>query len=362
MCERILFRMDEQTILRGIQERLDTSVEPPKLGNQFLEDSALRDYIGLYLSELGLDSNQEISILETLVGLGDRVIDYAKDSQLAEMMPPTLQLFDAYGKKINRIHVPESMERLRKAALKERIIADMYGLKQGVASRFVQMIKMYLFHASSGMWGGPMAVTDGAASLVQAEIVRVESAGNLDPASQEYLRDIKKCFERLTSSDPDQSWIAGQWTMEKEGHIEPIDRIQSIAISTDKSRVYKLYGIKWYTATPQGDISIALARIIDPVTKKPQERLSAFLVNIKGPGGQLKPGIDIIRLKDKLGTKTIPAAELALKGVEATLLAAPGEGVKILGSMTAVTRLYNAAAAVSYARRVHVLCKDYSMR
>lgn len=359
---RILFSMDEQSILRGIQERLDSFVEPPKLGNQFLEDSALRDYIGLYFSEFGLDSSSEVNILETLVGLGERVIDYAKDSQLAEMMPPTLQLFDAYGKKVNRIHVPESMERLRKAALKEKIITDMYNLQQGVASRFVQMIKLYLFHASSGMWGGPMAVTDGAASLIQAEVTRVESSGNLDPASQKYLADIKKCFNNLTSSNPDQSWIAGQWTMEKEGHIEPIDRIQSIALGTDQPRVYKLYGVKWYTATPQGDISIALARIVDPATKKPQDRLSAFLVNIKGPGGQLKPGIDIIRLKDKLGTKTIPAAELALKGVEGTLLAAPGEGVKIMSSMTAVTRLYNAAAAVSYARRVHVLCKDYSMR
>lgn len=76
----------------------------------------------------------------------------------------------------------------------------------------------------------------------------------------------------------------------------------------------------------------------------------------------MKKEIDILRLKSKLGTRPVPTAELLLKGVDAVLISERGSGVKCMSSMLNITRLYNASTAVSYARRLVALNKDYAFR
>ncbi len=72
--------------------------------------------------------------------------------------------------------------------------------------------------------------------------------------------------------------------------------------------------------------------------------------------------IEIVRLKEKLGTRQLPTAELVLDGTEAYLISEPGEGVKFISPMLTITRLYNSTFSVSYARRLVALLKDYSLR
>ena len=72
--------------------------------------------------------------------------------------------------------------------------------------------------------------------------------------------------------------------------------------------------------------------------------------------------MEIIRLKDKLGTQQLPTTELLLKGTEAVLISEEGKGVKTITKMLTVTRLYNSATAVGIMRRVIALLRDYSNR
>jgi len=48
--------------------------------------------------------------------------------------------------------------------------------------------------------------------------------------------------------------------------------------------------------------------------------------------------IEIIRLKEKMGTKQLPTAELLLKGARAYLISPPGKGIKYISNMLNVTR------------------------
>jgi len=73
-------------------------------------------------------------------------------------------------------------------------------------------------------------------------------------------------------------------------------------------------------------------------------------------------GIQIRRLKEKLGTKELPTAELELHGSKATLISPEGKGVKYIGDMLNITRLYNAVAGVSAMRRMIALARDWSHR
>jgi putative acyl-CoA dehydrogenase len=73
-------------------------------------------------------------------------------------------------------------------------------------------------------------------------------------------------------------------------------------------------------------------------------------------------GIQINRLKDKLGTRALPTAELTLKNTSALLVGGAGDGVKKISSLFNITRIYNACCAVGYMRRAIALARDYATK
>jgi putative acyl-CoA dehydrogenase len=72
--------------------------------------------------------------------------------------------------------------------------------------------------------------------------------------------------------------------------------------------------------------------------------------------------IRIQRLKDKLGTRALPTAELVLDGTPARLIGSEGRGVKEIATVLNITRLYNACCAVGFMRRGLALARDYASR
>lgn len=69
-----------------------------------------------------------------------------------------------------------------------------------------------------------------------------------------------------------------------------------------------------------------------------------------------------MRLKDKLGTRQLPTAELILRGSIGTRVSDIGVGIKSIASMLNVTRIHNACASVSGMRRIIALASDYAQR
>jgi acyl-CoA dehydrogenase len=78
--------------------------------------------------------------------------------------------------------------------------------------------------------------------------------------------------------------------------------------------------------------------------------LSIFLVEKYLPSGGRNP-LDIIRLKDKLGVRSMASGECVLNGTRATLVGKEFEGFKIMAEMMNLSRIYNSVAAVSAGRR-----------
>jgi hypothetical protein len=64
-------------------------------------------------------------------------------------------------------------------------------------------------------------------------------------------------------------------------------------------------------------------------------------------GNQEMNGIRIHRLKNKLGTKALPTAELELNGMRAWLVGEEGRGVPVISTILNVTRYYNIAGSVA---------------
>jgi len=72
--------------------------------------------------------------------------------------------------------------------------------------------------------------------------------------------------------------------------------------------------------------------------------------------------IAINRLKDKLGTRKVPTAELTLHGTPAILVGGRDHGVRAITPMLTVTRTWNSVIAASIMQRALVLAKDFARR
>ena len=64
----------------------------------------------------------------------------------------------------------------------------------------------------------------------------------------------------------------------------------------------------------------------------------------------------MLRLKNKLGTRQLPTAELLLDGAEAELVHEEGRGVANISRMLNITRLHSAMGSAAGTRR-SVLCE-----
>jgi putative acyl-CoA dehydrogenase len=89
--------------------------------------------------------------------------------------------------------------------------------------------------------------------------------------------------------------------------------------------------------------------------------LSVFLVKLRDSDGMLR-NIRVERLKDKLGTRALPTAELTLEGTPAQLVGGAGDGVRKIATLFNITRVYNAVAGAAGMRRAIALAGDYARR
>jgi len=89
--------------------------------------------------------------------------------------------------------------------------------------------------------------------------------------------------------------------------------------------------------------------------------LALFYVETRDANGRLN-GIQINRLKDKLGTRMVPTAELTLDGALAIPVTGDRDGIKNITPMLAITRTWNAVCAAAAMRRGVALARDYSKK
>ena len=306
--------------------------EPPRLTNQFDDDPLLRSYLAWRLP-----AEVFAEVEPALRRLGERAVtDLLALDAAAEAMPPRLVSYDPWGRRIDEIVTSDAWRELDRIAAEEGIVATAYERKHGALSRIDQFAKLYLYAPSSSTYSCPLAMTDGAARLLELYP---------DPIT-------RRTFEHLTTRDPRFFWTSGQWMTERTGGSD-VSRTSTRAVHDGNE--FKLYGTKWFTSATTSQIAITLAY------PSGASELSVFLVRLRDEDGSLRH-IRVNRLKDKLGTRALPTAELTLDGTPAHLIGDTGDGVRKIAAMFNVTRVYNAVAAVAGMRRAIALARDYATR
>ena len=310
---------------------------PPALGNQFEEDRVLRSYLARSLPpEVQRDIEPELRSLGELAG-GELFALQAAD----RMNEPRLVQWDAWGNRVDRIEVTEVWRRAQRLACERGLVATAYERKHGRHSRLHQFALVYLFHPASDTYTCPLAMTDGAARALLAH-------GN--------AALIDRAVPRLTSRDPAKAWTSGQWMTERTGGS---DVGISETVARRDGEGFRLHGTKWFTSAITAEMALTLAR---PEGNAAGGRgLALFYLELRDAQGRLN-GIQVNRLKEKLGTRKLPTAELTLDGALAVPVTGLTGGVKAITPMLAITRSWNTVCAAAELRRGLALARDYAQR
>ena len=313
---------------------------PPEIENTYLNDPLLKSLIKSHFS-----GHKDLSKIETQFTLwGDLAAkEWLQLAHLASQQPPILISYDPWGNRIDHIQTSSEWKQLEAIAAKEGVVARAYAREYGEKSRIEQMSLLYLYHSSSAVFSCPLAMTDGAARVL-------EKMGQTP--------EQKNAFMHLTSRDPKLFWTSGQWMTEKTGGSD-VSLSQTEARATSDG--HALYGMKWFTSATTSQISMALGRTQNAksdANTRPNE-LSLFFVPLRNEKGALN-NILIHRLKDKMGTHALPTAELTLNGTPAQMIGPEGQGVKTIATILNITRLYNSICSISQARRALDYLQSYS--
>ncbi|NXF08570.1 ACD11 dehydrogenase, partial [Smithornis capensis] len=317
--------------------------EQPETGNRYLEDTFLRNYLKAHLPPKVLEE-----VHQDLERFGNRLL--TKIHALGwecELNPPVFRQYDAWGQRIDSIDTCSAWRSMKEISAEEGLIAEAYERRYSNWSRLYQAVKLYLFSSSSGGFNCPLAMTDGAAQVI-------ESLG--------IPESLKNAFERLTSRDPKKFWTSGQWMTERRGGSDVANGTETVA-RKQPDGTYRLYGFKWFTSAADSDMALTLARIADDEGQCPQgsSGLSLFFLRVRDEEGKLN-SIQVQRLKNKLGTRQMATAELWLQGATAELISAEGRGVASISNMLNITRIHNVIGAVASMRRMISLSREYACR
>jgi hypothetical protein len=175
----------------------------PVLGNQYDQDPFMQEQLTQMLPK---EYFKEIS--EDLKEFGNKVSkEILYLHRECERNVPQLEQFDAWGRRVDKLITCDAWKQQKKISAQEGLIAIPYEKKYSIYSRLYQIVKLYMYAPSSGLYSCPLAMTDGAARTLQLYLDQNKNENEL----------ITTAFARLTSRNPNEFWTSGQWMTERKG-------------------------------------------------------------------------------------------------------------------------------------------------
>ncbi len=156
---------------------------------------------------------------------------------------------------------------------------------------------------------------------------------------------VARYLPALTSTDMD-SLRQGAMFMTEQGAGSDIANTAVVAEPAGDG-TWRLTGEKWFCSNPDAGMAMVLARRGDAPGLK---GVSLFLLPRELPDGTPN-AYRIVRLKDKLGTRSMASGEISLAGATAWLVGEPDAGFRQMGDMVNNSRLSNGVRAAAMMRR-----------
>jgi len=150
---------------------------------------------------------------------------------------------------------------------------------------------------------------------------------------------------RMLSTDPVRQWKGTQFITEKTGGSD-VGALETVA-RRERSQ-WRLYGEKWFCSHADADVALMLAR---PEGAPAGTRgLALFALPRRLEDGR-RNAYRIVRLKDKLGTRSMASGEIKLEGAVAYPVGDLASGFKQMLDQVNLSRLSHGVRAAAMMRR-----------
>jgi len=347
------------------------------------DDPVLDRILSLYLAQVPPTVSTSLHNFSRLV-LHPSTLRHMVD---CETNQPTLHTLTTFGEenKTNPLWTSEGWRVLKDIGIREGVVG--YGYKQGDLGvlqtwnrRVHQFATLHLWHGTAALTTCPMAMTDGAAVLLARHLQ--------DPdGDQPGRRSVfTEAYRRLISLDPQDAWTSGQWMTERSGGSDVSGtetvarRLSNLELERDNEGgrdrdavgmplgSWRVDGFKWFSSATDADAAVLLAQtskglsaFYAPMRRRAKDSSpQASAVGDEGFEPAEMNGVRIQRLKNKLGTKGLPTAELEINGMRAWLIGEEGKGIKEIASILNLTRLHTAGGAAGYWARGLAVSRAYT--
>jgi putative acyl-CoA dehydrogenase len=227
----------------------------------------------------------------------------------AERNEPRLETHDRYGNRIDEVELDPSWHWLLGGAVARAVhsLPWQLGARPGA-----HVVRAALFMIWSGIDAGVMCPV----SMTYAAVPALRDGAPALAARWEPV---------LTGTDYGTVGLAGMAMTERQGGSDV--RANITRAEPDLDGDWTLWGHKWFCSYPPCRVFLTLAQ-----TDAHPTHPSCFLV-------ERGEGMEFQRLKDKLGTRSLPSSEVEFHGARASLVGEPGRGVAAIIRMVNHTRL-----------------------
>jgi acyl-CoA dehydrogenase len=299
--------------------------------NFYAIDRGLRDLLPLYLA------GKEFSELEPHFDRLGRLAGGRLDelARIADQHPPALHARDRFGRDEDWIDYHSSYREMENIAFGDFQFhamshrAGALGLDRPLPAVAKYALQYLFVQAEFGLMC-PISVTD-----TSIHLIRKFASKEL----QDYL------LPKMLSGDVATMWKGTQFMTERAGGSD-VGAIETTARCEDGE--WRLYGDKWFCSHADADVALMLAR---PEGAAPGTKgLALFALPRRLKNGR-RNAYRIVRLKDKLGTRSMASGEILLEGAVAYLVGDIDAGLKQMMEQVNLSRLSHGVRAAAMMRR-----------
>jgi alkylation response protein AidB-like acyl-CoA dehydrogenase len=299
--------------------------------NFYAIDRGLRDLLPLYLAA---DDLRKLEPHFDRLGelAGNRLDELAR---IADQHPPILSPRDRFGRDEDFIDYHSSYREMEAIAFGDFQFhakshrAGALGMdrpRPAVAKYALQ----YLFVQAEFGLMCPISVTDTSIHLIRKFA---------DRQLQDYL------LPKMLSGDVATLWKGTQFMTERAGGSD-VGAIETTARFEDGE--WRLHGDKWFCSHADADVALLLAR--PEGAAEGTKGLALFALPRRLKNGK-RNAYRIVRLKDKLGTRSMASGEIQLQGAAAYLVGDIHAGLKQMMEQVNLSRLSHGVRASAMMRR-----------
>src|SRR5471032_2884207 len=318
---------DAQKLDRGANQ-----LAPDCAGQNFYTiDRGLRGLLRLYLEP---DDFRRLEPHFDRLGAlaGGRLDELAR---AADKHPPVLNARDRFGRDEDWIDYHSSYREMERVAFGDFQFhamshrAGALGMDRPLPAVAKYALQYLFVQAEFGLMC-PISVTD-----TSIHLIRKFASADL----KDYL------LPKMLSDDMATQWKGTQFMTERSGGSD-VGAIETTARCEDGE--WRLFGDKWFCSHADADVALLLAR---PEGAAPGTRgLALFALPRRMKDGR-RNAYRIVRLKDKLGTRSMASGEIKLEGAVAYLVGEADRGFKQMMEQVNLSRLSHGVRAAAMMRR-----------